>query len=333
MKAILITFTAHLILSLPSLMIQLEFQCDHVATDSSGRRLHATARFFEAERRGGFGHGYRQLTVRPVRSCQRQGRRKNPVIGQGDYRYECHHGWGELPGSIHWFETHGVAVDKAGLIYIKHRAGGEKPKSAKDAQDTIVVFDPQGKFVRSFGKEYHGGGHGIDIREENGQEFLYLCCMFPVNLVVKTDLKGEVVWIKETPTEPHVYDKKGTPYSPTNVAFAPDGGFYVGDGYGSNYIHQYDKDARWVRTFGGTGEGPGQFKTPHGLWLDNRPGTSHSSSSPIGPTPGFSISHSTASPRASTAKSAFLLTSTSGATCCSCPTCTLASRSSTKTTR
>jgi hypothetical protein len=197
---------------------------------------------------------------------------KNPVIGQGDHRYECHHGWGELPSSIHWFETHGVAVDKAGLIYIKHRAGGEKPKSAKDAQDTIVVFDPQGKFVRSFGKEYHGGGHGIDIREENGQEFLYLCCMFPVNLVVKTDLKGEVVWIKETPTEPHVYDKKGTPYSPTNVAFAPDGGFYVGDGYGSNYIHQYDKDARWVRTFGGTGEGPGQFKTPHGLWLDNRPG-------------------------------------------------------------
>jgi len=197
---------------------------------------------------------------------------KNPVIGQGDHRYQCFHGWGELPSSIHWFETHGVAIDKAGLIYIKHRAGGEKPKSAESAQDTIVVFDPKGKFVRSFGKEYHGGGHGIDIREENGQEFLYLSCMFPVNLVVKTDLKGEVVWIKETPKEPHVYDKQGTPYSPTNVAFGPDGGFYVGDGYGSNYIHQYDKEARWVRTFGGTGEGPGQFRTPHGLWLDNRPG-------------------------------------------------------------
>jgi len=197
---------------------------------------------------------------------------KNPVIGKGEYRYECVHGWGEVPGSIHWHETHGVAVDKAGFIYIKHRAGDQKPKSPEEAQDTIVVFDPNGKFVRSFGKEYHGGGHGIDIREENGQEFLYLSCMFPVNLVVKTDLKGEVVWIKETPREPHVYDKPGTRYSPTNVAFAPDGGFYVGDGYGSNYIHQYDKDARWVRTFGGTGEGPGLFRTPHGLWLDNRPG-------------------------------------------------------------
>jgi hypothetical protein len=197
---------------------------------------------------------------------------QHPVIGQGEYRYECFHLWGELPSTVRWHETHGVTLDKAGFIYIKHRAGDKKPKSPEDAQDTIAVFDPDGKFVRSFGKAYHGGGHGIDIRTENGQEFLYLSCMFPVNLVVKTDLRGEVVWIKEAPREPHVYDKPNTPFSPTNVAFAPDGGFYVGDGYGSHYIHQYDKDANWVRTFGGFGTGPGQFKTPHGLWLDNRPG-------------------------------------------------------------
>jgi hypothetical protein len=46
----------------------------------------------------------------------------------------------------------------------------------------------------------------------------------------------------------------------------------VGDGYGSSYIHQYDRDARWVRTWGGFGDAPGKMKTPHGLWLDNRPG-------------------------------------------------------------
>jgi hypothetical protein len=197
---------------------------------------------------------------------------KKAIVGEGEHRYECHHNWGEVPGSIHWFETHGVAIDKAGFVYIKHRAGARKPRSADEAQDTIVVFDPQGKFVRSFGKGFHGGGHGIDIREEDGQEYLYLSCMFPVNLVVKTDLKGEEVWTKKAPAEPHVYDKPNTPFSPTNVAFAPDGGFYVGDGYGSHYVHQYDKDAKWVRTFGGYGTGPGKFKTPHGLWLDNRPG-------------------------------------------------------------
>ena len=80
--------------------------------------------------------------------------------------------------------------------------------------------------------------------------------MMPVNLVVKTDLKGEVVWIKKAPAEPHIYDKPKTPFAPTNVAFAPDGGFYVSDGYGSNYIHQYDKDARWVRTLAGPEQAP-----------------------------------------------------------------------------
>ncbi|MFO0890526.1 MAG: peptidase [Isosphaeraceae bacterium] len=196
----------------------------------------------------------------------------HPVVGQGEHRYECHHNWGEVPSSIRWFETHNVAIDKSGLVYVTHRGAAEKPKRPEDAQDTVVVFDPQGKFVRSFGKEYHGGGHGIDIREEDGREFLYLCCMFPVNLVVKTDLKGEVVWIKQAPAEAHVYDRPNTPFSPTNVAFASDGGFYVGDGYGSHYIHQYDKDARWVRTWGGLGSEPGKMKTPHGLWLDDRPG-------------------------------------------------------------
>ena len=32
--------------------------------------------------------------------------------------------------------------------------------------DTVLVFDPKGKFVRSFGKEWHDGGHGIEIRKE-----------------------------------------------------------------------------------------------------------------------------------------------------------------------
>ena len=136
--------------------------------------------------------------------------------------------------------------------------------------DAIVVFDPQGKFVRSFGKEFHRGGHGIDVRKEGNEEFLYLCDV-QHGIVAKTTLKGEHVWVKWTPEEPGVYSDKAK-YSPTNVAFAPDGGFYIGDGYGSSYIHQYDKDANWVRTWGGFGDAPGKMKTPHGLWLDNRPG-------------------------------------------------------------
>jgi len=189
---------------------------------------------------------------------------KNPIIGKGEYRYECVHDWGKLPRNIRWQTTHGVAVDEAGFIYIKHQGHGDA------VMDTIVVFDKDGNYVRSFGKEYYPGGHGIDVRKEGGEEFLYLSDIYH-RQVVKTNLKGEVVWKRGYPKEPGVY-QRATQYSPTNVAFAPDGGFYVGDGYGSSYIHQYDKDAKWIRTWGGFGSEPGKMKTPHGLWLDNRPG-------------------------------------------------------------
>jgi hypothetical protein len=190
---------------------------------------------------------------------------KAPVVGEGEHSYEVQHGWGQLPSHIAWGDTHGVCVDKQGLVYVKHRSPRREP------MDAIAVFDPEGKFVRSFGKEWHGGGHGIDLREEDGQEFLYLSCI-GLKTVAKCDLKGEVVWKKGVPTECGKYDTKNPKYSPTNVAFSPDGGYYIGDGYGSSYIHQYDPKGEWVRTWGGFGDAPGKMKTPHGLWLDDRPG-------------------------------------------------------------
>jgi DNA-binding beta-propeller fold protein YncE len=157
-----------------------------------------------------------------------------------------------------------VAVDAAGLVYIKHRSRAEVPI------DAVAVFEPSGRFVRSFGKEYHRGGHGIDIRQEGNEEFLYLCDVFN-RQVIKTTLEGEQIWKLCFPFEPGVYQKVSQ-FSPTNVAFAPDGGFYVADGYGSHYVHQYDRQARWVRTWGGAGKEPGKMQTPHGIWLDDRPG-------------------------------------------------------------
>lgn len=190
---------------------------------------------------------------------------KPVVIGKGDFTYECHHDWGQLPDTIKWQTTHGVAIDSEGLVYVTHMGYG------KAVMDTVVVFDPQGKFVHSFGKEWHGGGHGIDIRKEGGEEFIYLSHMTNTGPVVKTTLKGKLVWAHKTPVEAGVYTDK-TPYKPTNVAFGPDGGYYIADGYGSHFIHQYDKEEKWIRTWGGSGKEPGKMSTPHGIWLDDRPG-------------------------------------------------------------
>jgi hypothetical protein len=195
-------------------------------------------------------------------------------VGTGEHTYECHHGWGDLPSHLKWGETHGVAVDEAGFIYIKNNTG----PSGLRHQDCIVVFDPAGRFVRSFGSEYsahdiHTVGHGIDIRKEGGTEYLYLTHTW-AHLVTKTTLRGEIVWALSTPWESGVYQDPKE-FIPTNVAFHPtDGSCYLADGYGTGYIHRYSQDGRFLSTFGGKGgrEQHGKFATPHGLWVDARPG-------------------------------------------------------------
>ncbi|SFH56081.1 NHL repeat-containing protein [Planctomicrobium piriforme] len=188
---------------------------------------------------------------------------KPVVVGSGDLKFECHHNWGQVPSDIKWKNTHGVAVDKDGLVYVTHQGTQDAPC------DTVVVFEPSGKFVRSFGKEYAGGGHGIDIRDEGGTEYLYLSITAPHRVVVKCDKQGNVVWKQTAPAEANVYDDKHA-FSPTNVCFGPAGEVFVGDGYGSNFLHQYTADGKWVRTWGGPGNQAGQLRTPHGQWLDTR---------------------------------------------------------------
>jgi len=200
-----------------------------------------------------------------LRATDKAGSRK-PILGTGAHQYEAtSHNWGEVPAHIKWGNTHGVAIDAAGLVYIKHRSAAPEP------MDAIAVFDAKGKFVRSFGKVFHGGGHGIDIRRDGKQEFLYLSDT-KHGLVAKMTLKGELVWAMSAPRESHVYQDHRNRYRPTNLAFGANGTFYVGDGYGSNYVHEYDRNARWVRTWGGTGAAAGKMKTPHSIWLDDRPG-------------------------------------------------------------
>ena len=190
---------------------------------------------------------------------------KPAIVGKGSFRYACHHNWGQLPPNLRWQTTHGVAVDSTGLIYITHRGNGREPG------DTVVVFDARGEYVQSFGKDQYGGGHGIDIRKEGSNEFIYLSNT-RMQTVIKSTLKGEIIWSKTLPKETGKYDGYEPKYSPTNVNFMPDGGFVIGDGYGSHYLHRYDKDAKWVQSWGGFGDEPGKMKTPHGHWLDNRPG-------------------------------------------------------------
>lgn len=185
------------------------------------------------------------------------------VLGEGDHRYECVHDWLVPPDNITWGDTQGVAQDAKGNIYVTHTVN-----AASQSKDAIVVFNKNGKFLNSWGSRFAGGGHGIDMRKEDGKEVIYHCDTAH-RQVVKTTLTGELIWEKGLPEESGVYTGKAR-FVPTNVAFAPNGDFYIADGYGSHWIHQYSRKGDWIRTFGGPGKEPGKFQTPHGIWLDTR---------------------------------------------------------------
>src|SRR5215470_6135502 len=113
---------------------------------------------------------------------------KSPILGDGEFKYECIHDWGELPAGIKYGNTHGVCEDSKGQIYIHHTV-----HATSERHDTMVVFDEHGKFVRSWGAEFEGGAHGLHIRREGSDEFLYLCDTKRA-VVAKVTPKGETVW-------------------------------------------------------------------------------------------------------------------------------------------
>ena len=199
------------------------------------------------------------------------------VIGEGAYQYEVQHNWAQLPAKYSWQTTHNVAVDAEGLLYVIH----EGRENQKD-HPSIFVFDRKGKFIRAFGSQFQGGGHGIEVRTQGSEQFLYVCAYQQVKSFAKLTLKGETVWEKYAPMDSGVYRKDEDKirvkrwgrdaFMPTNFAFLDDGGFLLTDGYGSWYVHRYDKEGNWVSKFGGPGEGEGKFNLPHGIWIDRRPG-------------------------------------------------------------
>lgn len=188
---------------------------------------------------------------------------RSPILGAGEYTYEAVHDWLTPSPSLKWGDTHGLCRDKAGRIYVAHTV---HPTS--DSPHAVAVFDPEGKFITSWGGDFRNGAHGLDLRAEGGDEFIYHC---DINrrLVVKTTLNGELIWEKSFPVESEKYASVEQ-WRPTNIAFAPNGDFYVGDGYGSSYIHQYNIKGEYLRTIGAPGSGPGQLSCPHGLWVDGR---------------------------------------------------------------
>lgn len=196
------------------------------------------------------GFSFDVLTRRP--------RLEEQVIGHGDFRYRVEKGWGDLdPSHTPVKNCHEMVMDSRGRLFM----------ITDETRNNIIIYDRSGRLLGTWGSDYPGG-HGLTLWDAGGEEFLFITDP-SAGKVVKTTLEGRVLLTLEHPGRLGVYGVED-PYKPTETAIGPNGDIYVADGYGSQYILQYDRDGRFIRRFGGKGDTDGQFQTAHGVALDTR---------------------------------------------------------------
>lgn len=180
------------------------------------------------------------------------------ILGHGRMRYKLNKAWSKADASqFPVNDCHEMVQDKLGRIILL----------TNETKNNVMIYDRSGKLLRTWGHEYPGA-HGLTLHNENGDDFLYICDNNR-HQVIKTTIDGRVLLTLDYPKETGAYSKADE-YIPTETAIAPNGDIYVADGYGKDYIMQYDSRGNFIRYFGGRGEGDKFLLNAHGVCVDTR---------------------------------------------------------------
>ncbi len=181
------------------------------------------------------------------------------IIGHNTHKYKVIPGWGLLDANKNPVnDCHEMVEDAKGRLIM----------CTNETKNNIIIYDKSGKLLETWGTKYPGA-HGLSIMDEGAQQYLLLTDTVR-HQVIKTDLKGNEIFKIDYPKETGVYDSPNQ-FVPTETAINPaNGDIYIADGYGSNYVMQYDSKGKLIRYWGGKGTENDKFETCHGVLVDNR---------------------------------------------------------------
>lgn len=187
--------------------------------------------------------------------------------------------WLKLPeGRPQLGNMHGdIAVSSKGDVYV----------STQDPKAGVQVYGPDGKWLRNL-PDGPTDFHGFVIKKQADGEFIY-GPRLSAQTIVKLTLDGKKVLEITAAGIPEEFknktgpgkkkNDKGEPVKDPNegksfvrltgMDVAPNGEWFVTDGYSTSYVHRFDKDGKYIKSFGGK-KAPYNFTTLHKIAVDTR---------------------------------------------------------------
>jgi hypothetical protein len=201
----------------------------------------------------------------------------------------------KLPEHIYMGEAAGVATNSKGRIFVYTRTGD--PYATTGTSRTFVhggsrlfEFDATGKFVREIGQGIYGFLFAQAVRIDP-QDNIWVVDRGS-SQVIKFDPDGRVAMLMgrkpeavfvggrgeggrggggggRGPAGPPGAGSPGDLFNqPTDVTWDAEGNIFVADGLGNSRIAKFDKNGRFLKTWGSKGSEPGQFDMLQSLATD-----------------------------------------------------------------
>jgi hypothetical protein len=190
--------------------------------------------------------------------------------------------WAQLPDGREMGAVGKVAIDPDGehiWALIRCDAGVEDFgwECLDSDLDVVLKFNPEGQVVESFGGGMFIWPHGLDVDNEGN---VWVTDAVTVqntpegirgHQVIKFSPTGEVLMTLGTPGIPGNSDYSFN--GPGDVAIADNSDIFITDGHNpdtNNRVMKYTSDGTFIKSWGQTGYGPGEFRALHAIAIDSR---------------------------------------------------------------
>jgi streptogramin lyase len=148
----------------------------------------------------------------------------------------------------------------------------QPPRPKHELRDCIVVANARGDILERWSQHDHlfavggRGPHRIKVSPYDPERHVWVVDDSGQQIFKFTrDGKSLVMTLGEA----GVRGTDETHFSgPTDLAWLPDGSFFVADGYVNSRVVKFDKNGKYLLSWGSKGSAPGEFRTVHGVDVD-----------------------------------------------------------------